>query len=125
MKLLDKILGKKSYPKVPYQVTKRELIQKEAKVGASLFGVLPPNRRREFFMLDRHTWIWYEEWRDSEGIHRVTTRYELRDDHVIKTQNDQATVLVDDVEIENLYQAVKAYYYAVADQVYHRPIPQA
>ena len=120
MKLLDKLFGKRPYPQVPYQTTRRELIQKEAEVGASLFGNLPSNRRREFFMLDSRTWVWYEEWRDTKGVNRVTTRYELRGDHVLKIQNDAPAVLAENDEIRNLYQAIKAYYYAVADKVYHR-----
>ncbi len=122
--MLRKLLPKKHYKPAPRNKTLRELIQKEARVGASLFGKLPPNRRREFFMLDEHTWIWFEEWRDEKGLQRVTTRYEIHDDYVLKIQNDQAAVMADDAEIANLYQAIKAYYFAVADQVYHRPIPQ-
>ena len=113
---------RKSYPKVPYQTTTRELIQKEAKVGAELFGFLGPNRRREFFMLDKHTWVWYEEWRDAKGIHRVTTRYEVHKGYVLKVQNDGVAVAIDDAELQNLYDAVRSYYYAVADKVYHRPV---
>ncbi len=124
MSLLRKLLGKRPYPQVPYKTTLRELIQKEAKVGSRLFGALPPNRRREFFMLDEHTWIWYEEWREASTVKRVTTRYELHKDHVLKIQNDEAAVMATNEEIATLYQAIKAYYYAVADEVYHRPIPQ-
>lgn len=116
------IFGRKRYPKVSDQITARELIQREATVGASLFGHLGPNRTRQFFMLDKHTWIWYEEWKDARGLHRVTTRYEIHRDHVLKIQNDEHPVMVDGEELNNLYTAANAYYRAVANQVYNRPV---
>lgn len=122
--MLRKLFKRSRYPDGPHQTTLRELIQREARIGASLFGFLPPNRKREFFMLDEHTWVWYEEWRDARGAHRVTTRYEMHGDHVLKIQNEEPAIMVTSEELENLYQAIKSYYYAVADQVYHRPIQQ-
>jgi len=124
MSLLRRLFGKPSYPQVPYQITTRELIQKEAKVGASLFGFVGPKKRREFFMLDDHTWVWYEEWKDGRGLHRVTTRYEIHGDNVLKIQNDGPAHMVDHDELNNFCQAVEAYHRAVADQVYHRPVTQ-
>lgn len=66
----------------------RNLIRHEAKIGGQLFGPVEHGRRREFFCLDEHTWVWYEEWIDGKGQHRVmTTRYEIRPDGVLKSQN--------------------------------------
>ncbi len=109
---------------VPRGVSERELIQREAKVGAQIFGYLPPNRRREFFCLDPHTWVWHEEWQDHAGPHQVTTRYEIHGKKVLKLQNDQSAELVTGEELTNLYQAVMAYYRGVAAEVYKRPVAE-
>ena len=45
----------------------RNLIRHEAKIGGQLFGPVPKDGRREFFCLDRHTWVWHEEWVDANG----------------------------------------------------------
>ena len=121
---LRKFLGKRPYPNAPQYLTERELLQREAEVGASLFGNLGPGRKRQFFVLDPTTVVWYEEWRDGRGVHRVTTRYEFHADHVLKIQNDEPAVMVEGAEMDNLYEAVRAYYYAVSEQVYQRPIQQ-
>ena len=44
----------------------RELIRREAAIGGTLFGSLPKGGQRQFFCLDEHSWIWYEEWKDSQ-----------------------------------------------------------
>lgn len=99
------------------------LIRQEAKVGSRLFGIVPPDRRREFFCLDRNTWIWYEEWTDDQGKRQaVHTRYQLRGDIVLKYQGDNQPEMVFGEELANLNEAVRSYYYRVAKEVYHRPV---
>lgn len=66
----------------------QDLIRHEAKLGGSVFGPIPQGHRREFFCLDRHTWIWHEEWIDQAGQRQIrTTRYEVRPDGLLKSQN--------------------------------------
>ena len=61
------------------------LIRHEAKIGAEVFGAIPKGTNREFFCLDRHTWVWHEEWKDQNGQKHVrTTRYDVRPDGVLK-----------------------------------------
>lgn len=115
------LFTKKKRP-VPGKVNVRQLIQHEAEIGARLFGYLPPNRRREFFCLDEKTWIWHEEWQDHTGVHRVTTRYEIHGDTILKLQDEKPAELVRGQELNNLYAAVRSYYYAVANEVYSRPV---
>lgn len=126
-KLLKEFIGKpypKGYNDGPKSVTETELIQRESEVGSTVFGFVAPNRSRQFFNLDANTWIWYEAWEDHKGKHAVTTRYEIHGDNVLKIQDDRPAELVRGGELENLYQATKAYYYKVAAEVYRRPIPQ-
>ena len=68
----------------------RKLIRHEAKIGGTLIGPVPQGGRREFFCLDEHTWVWHEEWLDQNGQHQAaTTRYDLRPNGILKSQNGQ------------------------------------
>lgn len=91
------------------EVTKA-LIHHEAKVGGKLFGHVPAGTRREFFCLDRHTWIWHEEWTDEAGKRQMmTTRYDVRPDGVLKSQGQQTYQRLSGVEAGNFYKAVEMY----------------
>ena len=103
---------------------RRNMIRHEAKIGGTLFGPIPAGRTREFFCLDRHTWVWHESWIDAAGKQQaVTTRYEVRPSGVLKIQNDQVYQSLSYGEAVNLYKAVglyaqrvKALYYEHAAQ---------
>lgn len=87
----------------------RNLIRHEAKIGGQLFGPIPAGVRREFFCLDKHTWIWHEEWQDEKGQHIITnTRYDVRPDGIIKSQNGHYQS-VNEGEARRLHQAAKLY----------------
>lgn len=82
----------------------------EARVGGTLFGPVPKGHRREFFCLDRHTWVWYEEWKDEAGKARsMTTRYDVRPNGVVKIQDGHPSSYVSEEEGRNLYRAVRQY----------------
>lgn len=86
------------------------LLRSEAKIGGSLFGPVPEGGKREFFCLDKHTWIWHEEWIDENGSHRMkTTRYDVRPDGVLKAQDGQHYQKVTKPEAERLLQAARLY----------------
>jgi hypothetical protein len=88
----------------------KALIHHEAKVGGRLFGEVPNGVRREFFCLDRHTWVWHEEWTDKAGKHRImTTRYDVRPDGVLKSQGDQSYRRLSGQEAQNFRKAVELY----------------
>lgn len=68
----------------------RNIIRDFAQMGGTLFGPVPKGTRREFFCLDRHTWVWHEEWNDEKGAHHArTTRYDLRPHGIFKAQDGQ------------------------------------
>ena len=108
MNLLPKI-----FPQDPAQAAaklERSLIRMEAKIGGELFGAVPADRRREFFCLDRHTWIWHEEWNDQNGQRlAVTTRYTVRPNGVLKSQNNQPYQPLSQSEARNLYCTTELY----------------
>lgn len=88
----------------------RALLHYEARLGGELFGPIPKGVRREFFCLDKHTWVWHEEWTDEQGKHRaVTTRYDVRPSGVVKSQGANSYQSLSTQEASNLYRAVALY----------------
>src|SRR3546814_4952194 len=71
---------------------KRALILYEARLCGQMFGAVNEGQRREFFCLDKHTWVWHEEWTDNSGTrHVVSTRYTVRPQGILKSQNNVAS----------------------------------
>ena len=89
----------------------KALIHHEAKIGGELFGPIPKRARREFFCLDKHTWVWHEEWIDQDSKKRrvMTTRYDVRPDGVLKSQGDQSYRKLRGTEAANFYRAIELY----------------
>ncbi len=103
------------------KLTKRDLIRLESAIGAQLFGEVPAGHRREFFCLDRNTWIWYEEWIDNNGKRQeLTTRYEVHPSGILKVQDGQPYSVVEGEELKNLTMAVRIYHDKVISEVYGR-----
>ena len=103
------------------KLTERELIQLESEIGRELFGVVPKGHRREFFNLDKDTWIWYEEFTDQLGVKRSsTTRYEVQQKGILKAQDGAQYSYIEGDELHNFIVAVQMYYEQVARKVYMR-----
>lgn len=103
----------------------KALLHYEAKLGGELFGPIPENGRREFFCLDRHTWVWHEEWVDEHGKrHALTTRYDVRPSGVVKSQGAHSYQSLSEAEARNLYAAVDLYGKRVGGEL-HRLASQA
>jgi hypothetical protein len=67
----------------------RDLLRREAELGGQVFGPVAQGGRREFFCLDKNTWIWHEEWVDQTGNrHTKTTRYDVRPTGILKAQSN-------------------------------------
>ncbi|HUD05894.1 MAG TPA: hypothetical protein VMR18_03230 [Candidatus Saccharimonadales bacterium] len=103
---------------------RQQLLRQEAAIGGQLFGPIPPRGSRYFFRMNGHTWIWHEEWTDPQTKQRriVNTRYELRNNGILKAQNGQNLRYIDSQEAVNLYQAIKMYCQRVSSEVYGRPV---
>lgn len=103
------------------KLTERELIQLESEIGRELFGPVPKGHRREFFNLDKGAWIWYEEYKDADGLIRSsTTRYEVQDQGILKAQDGARYDYIEGEELKNFIIAVEMYYERVAREIYHR-----
>lgn len=110
MKLLPKISSLRRDQQRQDNIYQRQL-RHEAKMGGQLFGPVPAGHRREFFCLDRHTWVWHEEWQDKTGHTRaVTTRYDIRPQGILKSQGNNSYQQVSGLELRNLHQAAELYY---------------
>lgn len=101
--------------------TRRQLIQRESELGGQLFGAIPEGHHRQFFNLDKNTWIWYEEWTDKDGKqHSTTTRYEIHANGILKVQDNAPYYFIEGQEFLNLTAAIRTYYERVSREVYHR-----
>lgn len=97
----------------------RNLIRREAKIGGELFGPVPDGTRREFFCLDEHTWIWHEEWTNQSGATEFrTTRYDVRPNGILKSQNGQNYQKVTLAEAQRLRDAVRMYNKRIRNEMY-------
>jgi len=86
------------------------VLRYESKVGGQLFGPVPAGHRREFFCLDKYTWVWHEEWTNTNGKHQVvTTHYHVRPNGILKTQGNQTYQSISRDELRNFHNAVKLY----------------
>ena len=118
---LSLLIGNTAQPKKrPFKnMTERELIELESELGRDIFGPIEKGGRREFFCLDKHTWIWYEEWVDNAKTKRSrTTRYELHDNGIMKAQDGTNYQFLDGQELKNFGVAVRMYYERVMRGLY-------
>lgn len=101
--------------------TRRQLIQRESEIGGQLFGPVPEGHHRQFFNLDRNTWIWYEEWTNDKGeAESKTTRYEVHENGILKVQDNAPYYFIEGQELINLTVAIRSYYERVSREIYHR-----
>lgn len=103
-------------------LTERELIELESEIGRELFGPIPAGHRREFFCLDNHTWVWYEEWQDIDTGKKkaLTTRYEVHENGILKVQDGTSYRFIEGEELKNLSVAVRLYYERIMRGIYKK-----
>jgi hypothetical protein len=74
--------------------------------------------RREFFCLDEHTWVWHEEYTDRSGVLQIkTTRYDVRPNGILKSENGQYRPLSEQ-EAQHLREAAILYEQKVKNEFY-------
>jgi hypothetical protein len=89
---------------------KQVAMRREAEFGGKIFGPVPAGHQRQFFCLDKHTWIWHESWVDKKGRRQsVTTRYDVRPNGIIKLQNGKVYQRLSRDELANFYRAARRY----------------
>ena len=97
-------------------------LKKFTEIGATIFGEKPAYvARREFFNLDKDTWIWYEEVADGKGGRQeLTTRYEVQPKGILKIQPNYRYSYLEGDELQNFVLATKEYYERVSRQLYKK-----
>lgn len=121
LQLITGDLGSQSPASRPFRkLTERDLIELESEIGSQLFGPIPAGHRREFFCLDKHTWIWYEEWVDADTgkPKSLTTRYEVQSNGILKVQDGASYRYIEGEELQHLGVAVRLYYERVMRGIY-------
>lgn len=97
---------------------KKAVLHHLARIGGRVFGPIPHGVRREFFCLDRHTWVWHEEWTDQQGHRRAaTTRYDVRPSGILKSQGVSSYQRLTHEEERNFRQAVEVYYRQISHEL--------
>ena len=101
------------------QAVLQDLMRREAEITRNIFGPVPAGTKRDFFCLDKHTWIWYEEWTDQSGIRQqITTRYVVRPNEILKSHNGGAYKRLTVDEARNFRDATKTYYEKLKGSLY-------
>lgn len=122
-KALQLLTGDNRHNERPLKgLTERELIELESEIGRDLFGAIPAGHRREFFCLDEHTWVWYEEWQDTDTGKKkaLTTRYEVHENGILKVQDGTSYRFIEGEELKNLSVAVRLYYERIMRGIYKK-----
>lgn len=97
----------------------QDLTRRELAITRDLLGPQPKGGQRDFFCLDKNTWVWYEEWvDDNRQKQQVTTKYLVRPTEIVKSQNGGAYHRLSIEEAENFQRAVKAYAKKVSTDMY-------
>jgi hypothetical protein len=104
-------------------VIRRDLIRREAKIGKEIFGPIQKGHDREFFRLDKQTWIWQETWIDNGSKKSKITKYMIRERDIVKSIDGSAYQKVSLKEAKHLESAIKIYVSRVKKYVYGIPEP--
>lgn len=96
-----------------------DLMRREADMNKDIFGPVPEGVTRDFFCLDKSTWIWYEESTDANGsVQQMTTRYVIRPTEILKSQNGGAYYRLTIAEAKNFQKATTKYAKKVKSDLY-------
>lgn len=104
------------------QLTERQLINLESKIGGEIFGPVPKGARREFFNLDPQTWIWHEEFINptTKKKESHTVKYEVKGDYILKVLSGPQYSKVEGEEFDNFVLATRIYYERTMREIYNR-----
>ena len=126
VKSLAKVLFYKgSYTRLE-DLTEEILRSQESAIGATIFGPVAPNERREFWYQTRHhgldSWFFHQAKTDTKGkdLGDITLHYEVHPNGVLRISSnpDTPNEFIHGQELENLLTATKMYKQMVIDQLY-------
>ena len=88
---------------------RQKILRGNSIMGGQLFGSIPKGHQRDFFCLDKYTWVWHEVWTDESGYHSISTRYSVRPNGVFKIQDGGTYQGISGSEARNLMRAAELY----------------
>ena len=129
--MLRKSTAQKATPVLPHLAGQkkrariRELMRRESKIGATVFGPVPQGHQRDFFCFDARTWVWAEQWYDhhTKTQKSMQVQYEFQSRGVLKTVDGVAVGFVKAEELAHLLEAIYTYQQRVHQEVYQQPAP--
>jgi hypothetical protein len=105
-----------------YREITRDLLRREAHIGGQLFGQIPKGGNRQFFQLEKNTWVWVEQWLERGQPKTKTTKYLIKPTEVLKSVNGGNYERASLEEAKNFEQAVHLYVEGVDRQMYSNAI---
>lgn len=100
------------------KLTESDLINAESALGATLFGPIPKNHRREFFRFKHNVWIFHESWMEGSEKRESTITYEVRENGVYKLPLGGEYVKINGRELENFCKAATEYLKLIKTKLY-------
>ena len=105
-----------------YLIITQDLLRREAEIGGKMFGEIPKGSNRQFFQLEKHTWVWVEQWTIRGQRNTRTTKYLIKPTELLKSVNgghyERATLQ----ETRHFASAVELYVESVDDILYNNTI---
>ena len=95
-----------------------DLINAESALGATLFGPIPKDHRREFFRFKHNVWIFHESWMEGDKKCESTITYEVRENGVYKLPLGGEYVKIRGRELENFCKAATEYLKLIKTKLY-------
>jgi len=119
------LFNKGSYSRLE-DMTEEILRSQESAIGATIFGPIAPNERREFWYQTRHngldSWFFHQAKTDAKGkdLGDITLHYEVHPNGTLRISSDPKTPneFIHGQELENLLTATKMYRDMVLSQLY-------
>jgi hypothetical protein len=126
VKSLAKVLFNKETSIRSEDLTDEILRAKESAIGATIFGPIAPNERREFWYQTRHhgldSWYFHQAKTDArgKGLGEITLHYEVHPNGILRISSSPATPneFIHGQELENLLTATRMYKDMVVSQLY-------
>ncbi len=103
------------------EAQQQQLTRQEITAAQGIFGPIKEGTVRDFFCVDQHTWVWYEEWTEANGQRkRMTTRFDVRGGTVVKSQNGGEYSQLVGRELQNFNASAVAYVGKVKKSMYEQ-----
>lgn len=100
----------------------RDLLRREAVIGGKLFGPTLKGTNRQFFQLEKNTWVWVEQWTVKGKQNIKTTKYLIKPTELLKSVDGSHYERTSLQEAINFEQAVKLYVAEVDSKLYSNAI---